>query len=313
MVVRKLVERDSLVPYLNRSATPVNSDYFPYVDLNAGQARYKSSEATMFGSWMTPPLPVIEMLAGDQLRYGELSQVPFLWRVRQNRNALWMYRRLAENASLEELAADSRYMSADMMYLTNLLRDEIQDCVFGQDAARFRYSMYDVMNPQPAVPRCGAGRCDGRRACERGLRAAAGGKFEAVVRFVSRCSAPRREENVGRRSPPAGGERADTATVPRLSRDRSRPGRYRGGQAGTGSHGVGAIRGVGVLRPFAAGSRGPDRAHSAGGGRAVKAGYRQCVKTQGDLKFVDSRSRLPPPTACAAIANLSALPVKLLK
>jgi spermidine synthase len=145
MLVRKLVERDSLMPYLRDSGTPTNSDYFPYVDLNAGAARYKGSEARLFSSWMTAPLPVIEMLTGDRLQHSDLSNTPFLSRVRAHQNAIWMYRRLVENASLKALSITEQYMKADMMYLTNLLRDEIQSCVFGQDAPRFRFSFNNVM------------------------------------------------------------------------------------------------------------------------------------------------------------------------
>ncbi|NOR35887.1 MAG: hypothetical protein GQ577_03985, partial [Woeseiaceae bacterium] len=92
------------------------------------------------------PLPIIEMLAGDRVQHSDLSDTPFLSRVREHQNAIWMYRRLVENASLEALSITGRYMQADMMYLTNLLRDEIQSCVFGQDAPRFRFSLNDVMS-----------------------------------------------------------------------------------------------------------------------------------------------------------------------
>jgi hypothetical protein len=146
MLVRKLIERDSLIPYLQGSGTPTNSDYFPYVDLNAGAARYKGSEARLFGSWMAAPLPVIEMLSGDRLQHSDLSNTPFLPRVRAHQNAIWMYRRLVENASLEALSVTGRYMQADMMYLTNLLRDDIQSCAFGQNAPQFRYTVNDLMS-----------------------------------------------------------------------------------------------------------------------------------------------------------------------
>ena len=147
MVVRKLIERESLVPYLSRSRIPINSDYFPYVDLNAGRARYKGSQSNMFVSMMTPPLPVVEMLAGDRLKHDELTSVPFLSRVKEHENAHWIYRRLAEKASLDELGSSGRYMRPDMMYLTDLLRNAMQTCGSDQDSRRFRiFWVHDIMS-----------------------------------------------------------------------------------------------------------------------------------------------------------------------
>jgi predicted membrane-bound spermidine synthase len=147
MLIRKIIERDSLVPYLKRSQTPTNSDYFPFVDLNAGKARYKGSESTMFGSWMIPQLPVAEMLTDDRIEHSVLTTgVPFLLRVKEHENALWIYRRLAENASVTELGSSGKYMRPDMMYVTDLLRDAMQSCVLDEDLPRFRFSLHDIMS-----------------------------------------------------------------------------------------------------------------------------------------------------------------------
>jgi hypothetical protein len=147
MVVRKLIERESLIPYLNISRIPSNSDYFPYVDLNAGRARYKGSQSNMFISLMNPPLPVVEMLAGDRLKHDELTSVPFLSRVKEHENALWIYRRLTEKASLDELGSSGRYMRPDMIYLTDLLRNTMQTCISDQDSRRLRkFWVHDIMS-----------------------------------------------------------------------------------------------------------------------------------------------------------------------
>lgn len=145
MVVRKLIERDALVPYLNRSRIPTNSDYFPYVDLNAGRARYKNSQSNLFVSWMNPPLPVAEMLAGDRLHHNDLTDVPFLSRVKEHENALWIYRRLVRKASFDELAGSGKYMKPQVMYLSDLLRNALQSCDMDQDLSRFRFSVHDIM------------------------------------------------------------------------------------------------------------------------------------------------------------------------
>ena len=145
MVVRKLVGSDSLGPYLNRSRIPVNSDYFPYVDLNAGQARYKSSQSDLFVSWMNPPLPVVEMLAGDRLDHSEITDVSFLSRVKEHENALWIYRRLVEKDTLDELGDSGKYMRPDIMYPTDIVRNAMQSCDSDQYSTRFRFAVHDVM------------------------------------------------------------------------------------------------------------------------------------------------------------------------
>ncbi len=101
----------------------------------------------MFVALMNPPLPVVEMLAGDRLEYDELTSVPFLSRVKEHENALWIYRRLAEKASLDELGGSGRYMRPDMMYLTDLLRNAMQNCISDKDSRRFRvFWVHDIMS-----------------------------------------------------------------------------------------------------------------------------------------------------------------------
>lgn len=146
MIVRKIVERDALVPFLNRSSIPTNSDYYPYVDLNAGRARYKLSQSNLFGSLMTPPLPVVEMLAGGRLDMNRVTSVPLLVRVEAYENAVWVYRNLVEKPSLDELGRAGRNMSQMMLYSSTALRDAIQSCSLDQAPQRFRFSVFDIMS-----------------------------------------------------------------------------------------------------------------------------------------------------------------------
>jgi len=145
MAARKLIERDSLLPYLRGSQVPANSDYFPYVDLNAGRARYKGSSSDMFSSWMTSTLPMIEMLADDDLDQSQLSPDPFIYRARAHQNAMWMYRRIVDNASPDELASSEGFMRLDMRYITEILSNTMRKCVSEQDLERLRYAAHDVM------------------------------------------------------------------------------------------------------------------------------------------------------------------------
>ncbi|HSC16907.1 MAG TPA: hypothetical protein VLI71_17390, partial [Gammaproteobacteria bacterium] len=61
---------------LAQSAIPANSDYFPFLDLNAGRARYRAQTATMFHTWGVASLPVLEMLGMDKFDHGAVAHEP---------------------------------------------------------------------------------------------------------------------------------------------------------------------------------------------------------------------------------------------
>lgn len=60
--VRKLADRRLLKAITRSYSVPANSDYFPFLDLNAGRARYLQSNADLFVSWSATALPLLEML-----------------------------------------------------------------------------------------------------------------------------------------------------------------------------------------------------------------------------------------------------------
>ena len=99
----------------------------------------------MFGSLMNPPLPMVEMLSGDELRHADLTSVPFLWRVKGHESARWIYQRLVVNSSFDELGASGRHVRFDLKHLTNMVRNEMRACVFDSDTELFRLSVHDIM------------------------------------------------------------------------------------------------------------------------------------------------------------------------
>ena len=151
LLVRKIIDRDSLVPFLNASLVPANSDYFPYVDLNAGRARYKSSQSRLFVAWMVPPLPIIEMLTGERVHFGGLTGVSTLMRVEAHQNAMWMLERLVENISPEVLDGDGENVWPHLKYLTELHHSADESCVFEHDPQKFLFSIHDIMSATLAV------------------------------------------------------------------------------------------------------------------------------------------------------------------
>src|SRR5262249_20275314 len=52
---------------------PANSDYFPFLDLNSGRARFRGQSAVLFTSWAALPLPLLEMLDVAPVRYGAIT------------------------------------------------------------------------------------------------------------------------------------------------------------------------------------------------------------------------------------------------
>lgn len=62
LALRRLGTAAMLSPMLAALGAPINSDYYPYVELNAPQARFLRQEAIEFPMLGTYPLPLIEML-----------------------------------------------------------------------------------------------------------------------------------------------------------------------------------------------------------------------------------------------------------
>jgi spermidine synthase len=57
--VRFLADRNMLEGHLARSRVPVNSDYFPYLDLNAARSRFRGDSVTGIFQLRTYPVPVL--------------------------------------------------------------------------------------------------------------------------------------------------------------------------------------------------------------------------------------------------------------
>ena len=145
MSIRKIIDRDTLVPFLKRSPTPVNSDYYPYVDLNAGQARFKKTQSTIFGAWMMPPLPMFEMLSKQPFNYEQLTSVSYLPRVAQADRAKYMSRRLFEDTDSADESDELIDLAPTMHYLVELMRNEMHSCGPQRSWTDIVFVMHDIM------------------------------------------------------------------------------------------------------------------------------------------------------------------------
>jgi hypothetical protein len=61
-LVRRTGSKSLIESLLAHSPVPANSDYFPFLDLNAGKARFREQSAGLFRSWGIARLPILEML-----------------------------------------------------------------------------------------------------------------------------------------------------------------------------------------------------------------------------------------------------------
>lgn len=66
--VRRIADQSLLQPFFSAFATPVNSDYFPYLSHNAPKARYLKEDAASLSLLHYYPVPILEML--DRPRMG---------------------------------------------------------------------------------------------------------------------------------------------------------------------------------------------------------------------------------------------------
>jgi hypothetical protein len=142
---RRLVDRATLLPLLQASDIPANSDYYPYVDLNAGQARFKKTKARMFDNWSAAPIPVLEMLQGYAPVFDDLTIDPNKLRLRLHSEARWQFGHLVNGTIPADLEAVSNSMSADATAAVDLLRSALQQCESFNQAGRIRYALHDVM------------------------------------------------------------------------------------------------------------------------------------------------------------------------
>src|SRR5262249_22062955 len=60
--IRRIGDKKLLTPFFQSYQVPPNSDYFPYIDLYAAQARFTNQKADIVTALGLAPLPLLEML-----------------------------------------------------------------------------------------------------------------------------------------------------------------------------------------------------------------------------------------------------------
>ena len=85
---------------LEHSPVPANSDYFPYLDLNAGKARFRTEIAGLFTSWSTATLPVLEMVGLAKPDFSQVSVDPYFARAETVASARAGYGTMVDNVDM---------------------------------------------------------------------------------------------------------------------------------------------------------------------------------------------------------------------
>ncbi len=109
--VRKIAGRDILAGYLHSQSVPINSDYYPFVDLHAGQARFARANAEIFSSWLLAPLPVLEMLDNEPLEFDVITKTSYLSRLVHIEAADWLYDRIVDGVAKDTPSEDARLLA----------------------------------------------------------------------------------------------------------------------------------------------------------------------------------------------------------
>lgn len=143
LLARKLAGRSGLVPYLHLLPTPINSDYYPYVDLNAGKARYIGGLALSAEEWARAPLPMIEMLYGVDIGFANLTPAKDLMRTDAIQTADWVYRKMAGESLADPEPAEGVQIGR-WFYTTDWLLMAGLDCAVDTNPDRWHETVFDL-------------------------------------------------------------------------------------------------------------------------------------------------------------------------
>jgi len=84
-------------------------------------------------------------LAGYDLRYDELTTAPLWSRAQSIQNADWIYRRLVDNATVDELGESGRFMPNELVLLTDLVGSSLETCDSDESMQRWLFAVHEVM------------------------------------------------------------------------------------------------------------------------------------------------------------------------
>ena len=122
--LHRVGNKRGMQPYFDAFRTPVNSDFFPVLDLNAAKSRFLGAKAVEIVDLALTPVPALEILgkAAPPRRAADVPR-PWLRRSEHRRQAL-AARDYVTGGKAERLATVSRALRSDI----ELVRLNIEDC-----------------------------------------------------------------------------------------------------------------------------------------------------------------------------------------
>jgi predicted membrane-bound spermidine synthase len=117
-LVRRTGSKAFLDGVLGNSGVPANSDYFPFLDLRAGQARFREQIANSFRSWSVSPVPILEMLGVSDFRHDLVTPDVTFQRTQMIGKAHYLYDGLVNGSSI----GSTQLLPGDTLTSLTLLR-----------------------------------------------------------------------------------------------------------------------------------------------------------------------------------------------
>jgi hypothetical protein len=138
-LLRKVAEKMTIEAMFDQFPAPANSDYYPYLDLNAGKARFAQTNASLMREWSIAPLPVMELLHDEKLRLDNVRLDDSFARVRAIAVAEALYAELMPAAEPVNYATQPTEIMYFRVRNLSLLRTQ---CAMGDDEAESLLDWY---------------------------------------------------------------------------------------------------------------------------------------------------------------------------
>jgi spermidine synthase len=140
LVARRSADKRMIDAVLAARRVPQNSDFFPYLDLNAGAARFRRDFAGLMREWTVSPLPVLEMLTGDALDTDRITPDTSSLRLGQVAIVVNLYEERVAGRAARYAGAKSPSLAATFDTLGVLA----QTCASGRHAELWRSNMQEA-------------------------------------------------------------------------------------------------------------------------------------------------------------------------
>lgn len=145
LLLRKSASRATLAPYLEDTPVVANSDYYPYVDLNAGKAMFAASNARMFTDWMLAPLPALEMLSKSSPVYQFVSPGQLTQRAKAVDVAAWLFEKLTVTKISDPTGVKAE-VPVKFHYPTDWIAASQLSCIAQSNPLRWSQSVLEMMS-----------------------------------------------------------------------------------------------------------------------------------------------------------------------